>query len=94
MENEERNRRTYDAEVAVLKAKLESFMETTTEYRKALCAKLDVVLSKIDVINEKLAKLPCEEGEKTYKDLRFQLYSFIGVFSAILITVFIKWITQ
>jgi hypothetical protein len=38
--------------------------------------------------------LPCEEGEKTYKDLRFQLYSFIGVFSAILITVFIKWITQ
>jgi hypothetical protein len=90
----EPERRSYDKNLAVLEERVENWMSTTTEYRKALCAKLDVVLSKIDVINEKLAKLPCEEGEKTYKDLRFQLYSFIGVFSAILITVFIKWITQ
>ena len=90
----EQERRSYDKNLAVLEERVENWMSSTTEYRKALCAKLDTVLLRIDVINEKIAKLPCDAGETQYKDLRFQLYSFIGVFSAILITVFIKWITK
>ena len=90
----EPERRSYDKNLAVLEERVENWMSSTTEYRKALCAKLDVVLSKIDVINEKIAKLPCDAGNKAYNDLRFQLYSFIGVFSAILVGVVIKWLTS
>lgn len=47
-------RRMDDERIARLEERVNNWMETTTQYRKALCAKLDVIL-------ERMNALPCRE---------------------------------
>lgn len=44
-----------DERIAKLEERVTNWMDTTTEYRKALCAKLDI-------IDKKLGGLPCSTG--------------------------------
>lgn len=47
-------RRTDDRRIAVLEERIDQFCKTTTEYRKSLCGK-------IDIITDKLNGLSCKE---------------------------------
>ena len=63
--------------IKVLEERVKSWMETTTEYRKSLCHKLDD-------INIKLNDLPCKERSSFYKSVTKQL-NFIWIVLALFI---------
>lgn len=52
--------------MARLEERVSNWMETTTEYRKTLC-------HKIDVIQEELRELPCPERRGKYESLSVQV---------------------
>jgi hypothetical protein len=54
-------RRKEDRSILVLSERLNTFMETTTEYRKSLCAKLDT-------LRDDIIKLPCSKGHDMHVD--------------------------
>ena len=57
---EDRNelRRNYDVKIDVLSERVENWMETTTDYRKALCGKLDLVTDRLNQL-----QCPSHRGE-------------------------------
>jgi len=68
-------------EFEVLKTKVTSWMDTTTEYRKSLCCKLDK-------LTEKLEKLPCKERREMYRSYdRALMYLKIAIAFAIALIV-------
>ena len=64
-------------EIAGFTSKVGSWMETTTEYRKSLC-------DKINIINEKIADLPCKERKAWYQSTGRQV-GFMWLVLAILL---------
>jgi hypothetical protein len=56
-------RRESDHRIDILTERVENWMESTTEYRKSLC-------SKIEQINQRLNMLPCREAEQVSKGIR------------------------
>lgn len=62
-EEREERRRDYDVKLDVLTERVENWMETTTEYRKSLCGKLDL-------ITERLNALPCKDHKGENASLR------------------------
>lgn len=76
-------RRKYDMRISVVCERLDNFMNVTTEYRKALCGKLDLVV-------ERLNKLPCKEGEATAKGLRVDVNRLIFAAWAIVAVLFVS----
>jgi len=73
-----------DREVAEFIAKINQWMETTNEYRRNLC-------SKIDNINDKFADLPCKERGGWYQAINKQI-SMLWVFvTAIVLTMVGMW---
>jgi hypothetical protein len=62
----EERRRSDDVRIVLLTERVENWMATTTEYRKSLCAKLDI-------ITERVNKLPCEARMEAAKGVRMQL---------------------
>ena len=68
----ERLRRMDDERMAALETKVNLWMESTTDYRKALCGKLDKVL-------DKLSALPCEARCERSKFVDIQLKSLWGI---------------
>lgn len=74
-------RRRDDVEIRVLKERVENWMSTTTEYRKALC-------EKIDRIGQKFESLPCKERGEMYKSAKFAaklIWGAVGITFGILI---------
>ncbi len=68
--------------LAVLEERVKNWMETTTEYRKTLC-------SKIDIITEKLSELPCKERKSWYQNMDRQVKFMWGAFAiTVLVLVF------
>lgn len=63
---DQHNRRSYDSEVAVLKERVNNWMDTTTEYRKSLCAKIELVIS---------------QTSSTHKDLMHEINKLHETFS-------------
>lgn len=63
MEDREERRRDYDVKLDVLSERVENWMETTTDYRKALCGKLDL-------ITQRLNELPCKGREAETKAIK------------------------
>lgn len=59
----EERRRNEDTRIDVLTERVENWMESTTEYRKSLCAKLDV-------INSRLNELPCKAAGEERMSIR------------------------
>jgi len=64
--NNEELRRMDDERMAKLETQVTMWMETTTEYRKSLCAKIDTIMAQI-------AKLPCESRSIYSKGISTQL---------------------
>lgn len=57
------DRRKDDNKIAVLEERVTNWMESTTEYRKDLCRK-------IDIITNKLGELPCKERSGWYGTMK------------------------
>ena len=73
--------------MARLEEKVTFWMETTTEYRKALCAKIDHIL-------EIIGELPCKERREIYMSVASQLgwiWKIIYMVIPILITLGVGW---
>jgi hypothetical protein len=84
-------RRKDDHKIAILEERVSNWMLTTTEYRKALCAKLDVVLDNQHKMNSRLDKLPCEARKQIYGHIWanvYALWAVVGIlFSALLLKI-------
>lgn len=55
-----------EADLKVLAERVHNWMDTTTEYRKALCKKIDELILRLDA-------LPCRERSGIYKSLSNQI---------------------
>ena len=78
-------RRKDDSRIEVLSERVENWMSSTTEYRKALCAKMDI-------LNEKMNNLPCKERIEHTKSIRLQLKALWILVSAGLLGIISEWI--
>lgn len=70
-------------ELAVLASEVKMWMESTTEYRKSLCYK-------VDAIQEKLSNLPCEFGNARYSGLATQVKWLWGLLCSLVLLVVSK----
>lgn len=61
-----------EADLKVLAERVHNWMDTTTEYRKALCKKIDELILRLDT-------LPCKERSGIYKNLSDQIKVQWGV---------------
>jgi len=66
--------------LAVLSERVGNWMDTTNEYRKSLCGK-------IDVIQDKLNNLPCEYGNARYQGLANQIKWLWGLLCSLVLLV-------
>ena len=67
--------------IEVLEERVSNWMESTTEYRKDLCRK-------IDIITTKLSELPCKERSEMYKNMKIiatLIWGGLGITFGILI---------
>jgi hypothetical protein len=88
-----------DSDLKVQTAKHDDFLRTTVEYRNKLCARFDRIENKIDVMNEKIATIPCAVHiermngfEKRIEKHGFhigRLYAIAGIIAMALISAFI-----
>ena len=100
-------RRADDIQIKVLEERVNLWMESTTEYRKSLCAKLDIVLhelqdlkeakmmaiiKEISGIRETIAKLPCDARRPMWDSLNKQVTAIWGFIGAIIVAITVKWI--
>jgi hypothetical protein len=69
----EERRRNDDTRIEVLTERVSHWMESTTEYRKSLCAKNDHIIAEIEAIKKTLAELPCPQRMEQTKGIKFQL---------------------
>jgi len=88
----EEHERKDDIMIKVLEERVNMWMETTTEYRKALCAKLDVVISKQNELNSRFDKLPCDSRKPMWEWAERNIYALWGAFGIIIVKVLVDWI--
>lgn len=69
------------AKFEILETKVTSWMETTTEYRKSLCQKLDI-------ITDRVSNLPCSER----RGLGTQVKVIWGLIVGVIILIISDWI--
>lgn len=62
----EERRRSTDTQIEVLTERVNQWMEQTTDYRKALCTKMDILLSRMN-------DLPCKQAEEFTKGLKSEI---------------------
>lgn len=68
--------------LAVLEERVTNWMDTTTEYRKTLCSKIDYIMNRLD-------GLPCKERSGWYKSMSRQV-SFMWIFISALVLGLLK----
>lgn len=78
-------RRKDDVEIKVLKERVENWMATTTEYRRTLC-------TKIDIITEKMNALPCRERFENTKGIKLQLKALWALTGGLLLAIVSEWV--
>ena len=78
-------RRNEDTRIDVLTERVENWMETTTEYRKSLC-------SKLDKLNDRLNDLPCPSRVEQTKNIHTQLKALWILVSAGLLGIIAEWV--
>ncbi len=81
----EERRRNTDSQIDVLTERVENWMETTTEYRKALC-------SKLDKINDRLNELPCKSRIEHTKGIDQHIKALWACVSAIFLAIIAEWV--
>ena len=89
-------RRMDDERIARLEERVSNWMETTTEYRKSLCAKLDNVLQNQQRISEelhtKILSLPCSKGHDSTVDKQLNgLWWIVSICFVGLISISVAW---
>lgn len=80
-------RKTIDSKLDVLEERVNNWMETTVEYRKALCDKMDKFYEKLD-------KFQCAKHEERIKNQSSAIKYLWGVVSVIVIAVVVKYLTR
>jgi hypothetical protein len=78
-------RRKDDSRIEVLTERVENWMETTTDYRIALCKKLDR-------LNEKVNGLQCIARIEETKGIKVQLKALWVLVSAGLLGIIAEWV--
>lgn len=74
-----------NTDVKVLTERVNNWMDTTTDYRKQLCRK-------IDEINARLLTLPCPSRIEETKGIKFQLKALWGFIVMIIAAIIGEWI--
>ena len=80
-------RRKDDNKIAVLEERVSNWMDSTTEYRKDLCRKIDIITSKLN-------ELPCKERKSIYDSVKGQLAVIWVVIAGVVGALFIEWIKK
>ena len=70
-----------------LKTEVTGWMSTTTEYRKNLCAK-------VDIITERVSQLPCKERRTIYDSVKKQMAFLWCVTGAIVLAIIAEWVKK
>ncbi len=71
--------------IEVLEERVSNWMETTTEYRKDLCRK-------IDIITNKLIDLPCKSREEITKNVKKEQDKIWLFINMIIVAIVGSWI--
>jgi hypothetical protein len=88
----EERRRNDDTRIDVLTERVENWMETTTSYRRDLCAKNDKIISEIASIKQSIATLPCPQRIEQTKGIHTQLKALWILVSATLLGIIGEWV--
>jgi hypothetical protein len=78
-------RRQDDRKIAVLEERVSNWMEGTSEYRKDLCRK-------IDIITTKLSDLPCKSREEITKNVKNEQNKIWLFINMIIVAIVGSWI--
>ena len=73
--------------LAEFTAKVTEWMVSTTEYRKALC-------SKLDIITDRLNKLPCDRRVGFYESVSMQMKFIWGVMVILVGAIIAEWVKR
>lgn len=92
--NDQHNRRSYDTEVAVLKARFTDFVEGTEKYRIASCAKQDTIIKTQNEIISRLDKLPCDARKPMWQWVERNIYALWCFIGGIVLTIVSEWIKK
>ena len=105
----EEHQRQDDIMIKVLEERVNLWMESTTEYRKALCAKLDIVLRELQDIKEAkimalvkeiedvkhtIAKLPCDARRPMWENVQKNILALWGFVGTIVLVIVSEWIKR
>lgn len=71
--------------MAVLTERVEGWMSTTTDYRKALCTKVDSIIDKVSA-------LPCKERKAFYDNASIQLKLLWSILVLMLGAIIVEWL--
>ena len=78
-------RRNEDSRLEVLTERVENWMQSTTEYRKSLC-------TKIDGLNTKLDNMPCSKGHDIHVDRQLgAIWWIVSVCMVGIVSVAVAW---
>ena len=88
----EDRRRSEDTRIDVLTERVENWMESTTSYRRELCAKNDRIISEIACIKQTLATLPCPQRIEQTNGIKTQLKALWILVSATLLGIIGEWV--
>ena len=73
MEWDGKERRADDSRIAVLETEVRNWMETTKDYRKSLCEKIDELKNEVKTVMIRLSELPCSERKSWYKSMEVRV---------------------
>lgn len=74
-----------DGRIGRLEERVSNWMETTTDYRKQLCSKLDKIQTKIE-------NLPCPSRIEHTKHIDFNLKALWAVTGGIVLAIIAEWV--
>jgi hypothetical protein len=89
-------KRMDDERIARLEERVSNWMESTTEYRKSLCSKLDILLQNQTKISEevhsKISSLPCSKGHDNHVDRQLgAIWWIVSVCMVGVVSVAVAW---
>ena len=82
---EQERRRNGDIQLEILTERVNNWMETTTEYRKSLCSKLDAIKNEVN-------KLPCSARIEHTKGIDQHIKALWVAVSAIFLASVSEWV--
>ena len=75
-------------------AKVTEWMNSTTEYRKSLCSKIDDINKKLDETSKKFADLPCRERSGWHTSVNRQLNFIWLAVGGVILKLVADWVQK